>query len=709
MQKVKLLKNLGVSLAGFGALFVLGDACAAQGGVNTGRAAHGRLAGSIVAATNSMRMPTMPTLPGMAVGNTTQNVPSVPSVPSVPDVPDVPNVPDMPIIPNIPDTPILPDVPGNQPQPDNPVVGCADGGIENSTYTVENCMDDVLRCVNSGAAGLVGGLNELFNPDIRHSIENGMGICSNEIAKCVSDVRLNCSNVYRGTADVWVDFNSRRVQPEYFSFVLRKTGLTPNQAEKVCLMLDKNVQGSSFEANVTEAATSYAKQYSGVLVQNKSDLTKGVETGRFARWDAASATCHIRVGAYNKDEQITNTWLFGAAGDDRVAEVWKAAGETFNCNKDLFGFSLMKDTSTAAVVGVGGGTLLGAGVGALAGHGDQVFDCANNNHRKQLMDLLRRNANIAILGEYMVSSQRISASDSVLSEEQCYEIVDLYDTYREIRTAVDACGGKTNVHVIHELELVCAMDLDASVSDAAALTECFKLAATQKPEFQLCVDNNLTDLGACVDLVVSTMNSSVTVSAEQCTNFKPINQAKLEGAGIYCTPGSAECQTREQIDAELMRLGGILMGDVATLLSQGIQGNRGKTTAIGAASGAAAGGLATAITAFVEKNNITCRVGDNLEQVPFNKNHSIGSLRDFYVKWNLKLPETISPSANVTDCTNWTNMCAMYTDLSECQVAQFNYKPAGASQIIMVPSACAVSGSACVPNYPVTKSHGICK
>lgn len=72
-----------------------------------------------------------------------------------------------------------------------------------------------------------------------------------------------------------------------------------------------------------------------------------------------TATCLIRVAAYNKDKHISNSWLFGAAGDDRPAEVWKAAGDTFSCNKDLFGFSLMNDTSTAAVVGVGGGTVLG--------------------------------------------------------------------------------------------------------------------------------------------------------------------------------------------------------------------------------------------------------------------------------------------------------------------------------------------------------------
>ena len=45
----------------------------------------------------------------------------------------------------------------------------------------------------------------------------------------------------------------------------------------------------------------------------------------------------------------------------------------------------------------------------------------------------------------------------------------------------------------------------------------------------------------------------------------------------------------------------------------------GKSIAVGTAIGAGAGGLATAITAYVEKSNINCRVGDNLNQVGFGK------------------------------------------------------------------------------------------
>ena len=145
------------------------------------------------------------------------------------------------------------------------------------------------------------------------------------------------------------------------------------------------------------------------------------------------------------------------------------------------------------------------------------------------------------------------------------------------------------------------------------------------------------------------------------------------------------------------------------MFEKGVEGNRGKTTAIGAAAGAAAGGLATAITAFVEKNNINCRVGDGLETVAYGKSYAIGNLRDFYVKWNLQLPDTVSPTAHVTDCQSWKDMCAAYTDLGLCKSAQFNYKPANAPTIMAIPSACIVSGSVCVENYPVAKSYGACK
>ena len=113
--------------------------------------------------------------------------------------------------------------------------------------------------------------------------------------------------------------------------------------------------------------------------------------------------------------------------------------------------------------------------------------------------------------------------------------------------------------------------------------------------------------------------------------------------------------------------------------------------------------------AFVERSNISCRVGDGLDQVGFGKSYSIGTLKDFYVKWNLRLPDTISPTATVTDCASWKQTCATLTDLNQCNAAQINYKPAGAATVTLIPAACTASGSACIENYPVAKSYGACE
>ncbi len=57
-----------------------------------------------------------------------------------------------------------------------PASDCPDGGVVNSEYTSENCMNDVLNCINQGA--LPGGLNDLFDPVARHQIFGNMNLCN---------------------------------------------------------------------------------------------------------------------------------------------------------------------------------------------------------------------------------------------------------------------------------------------------------------------------------------------------------------------------------------------------------------------------------------------------------------------------------------------------------------------------------------------------
>ena len=61
----------------------------------------------------------------------------------------------------------------------------------------------------------------------------------------------------------------------------------------------------------------------------------------------------------------------------------------------------MNQSRTAAVVGVGGGTVLGAGIGAIAGHGARAFDCSRENHREMLTEELRVDASVGTINKYL--------------------------------------------------------------------------------------------------------------------------------------------------------------------------------------------------------------------------------------------------------------------------------------------------------------------
>ena len=136
----------------------------------------------------------------------------------------------------------------------------------------------------------------------------------------------------------------------------------------------------------------------------------------------------------------------------------------------------------------------------------------------------------------------------------------------------------------------------------------------------------------------------------------------------------------------------------------------GKGAGIGAAIGAGAGGVATAITALVEHDNINCRVGDGLGQVGLNKSYSIDGLKDLYVKWNLNLPDTqvLGGGTTVSDLSSWEYACKTYTSASACGSAQFYYKNA-VGALEWVYSACEWDSvkSECIPNPVLIKSYGV--
>ena len=710
MQTV--LKLFGVSVVGLGMCAFVGNVYAATGRADYGNVTQLNRAGATTAAA-SQRMPTMPTLPNFTVGNVSTDLPSVtPSYPSDPDDPDKPDP---------------------EPEPE-PEPECPDGGVKNSAYTVDNCMNDVLMCVNTGA--LPGGINDLFNEELRNSIVNGMNLCASQVERCIAEVRRDCANVYRTAADVWIDFNARKVQPAYYNFVLRKTGLTPNQAENTCKLLDVNTFGSSFNAvsnagGVTAeyniGVGAYNNQNGGMLIKTNpqgADLNygnPGVDgaRGHYARWDPTTAECWVRVAAYNKDEQIKNSWLFGAAGNDQPAEVWRLAGDTFTCNRDLFGFSLMNQTNTAAVVGIGGGAVVGAGVGAIAGHGARAFDCNIQKHREMLTEQLRMDAHIGTISEYL--RNRIPVTTDVMTDTQCEEVVELYNKYVKVKSALEKCNtteftsSRTLIAVSSDFQLAHEI-----CNENESLADCAK--RTNDADLQQCVDAGITDYDEC-ETYLEGQNEArakdIMARAEASSNqlgvtdsfcrFKPLNLARVAGDDIFCTPDTTECLDAGDIARDVERLDDVFTPEIEDLLQNGEESNIGKSIGIGVGVGAGAGGLATAITAFVERSNISCRVGDGLAQVGYGKSYSIESLQDFYVKWNLNLPDTVTPTGTAVDCASWKRACGTITDLEQCKSAQINYKPAGAATMTLVPTACTVSGSACIENYPVAKSYGACE
>ena len=604
--------------------------------------------------------------------------------------------------------------PNPQPGPTpNPGTGCEDGGVENSSFTVDDCMQSILACVQGGT--LPNGLNDLFNEDLRNSIMNGMGICANEIDKCIRQVRVDCHNVYDAATDVWLDFNSRVVQPEYYNFVLRKTGLTPNQAENVCNLLDKNTYGKSFAAVSGangEVTSEYGDKVGAYNEQNNGSLSKaqpqgpmvnttangnnGVdgERGHYARWDATNAVCKVRVAAYNKDKLISNNWLFGAIGDDKDAEVWRDAGSTFTCNKDLFDFSLLNDTKTVAVVGMGGGTLVGAGIGALAGHSARDFKCGDENMRSELSKQIKDNGLDKKLNKFLSTS----LTTGTLNGAQCTEILNLYERYMQRTKDVEMCSPRVRKCEIDNRELGDCATVN-SLNPVAVASGDFKISLDGK---EVVIDaQSKVYLDGCVALCQK--YNSLT---EPCRYTTLLNGSDTSGeSNGLCAGGVATCVDEATIKNQIKELDGIFS---SLSILQGQESNRLKTTLTGAGIGLATGGVATAITAFVERNNISCHVGDGLNVVGFGKSYTIDSLKDFYVKWNLRVADSISPTARVTSCQDWIDTCGMYTTPDECRAVEINYQRPGRNTTTLIRSACRMSGSVCIENRSVAVSYGAC-
>ena len=695
---MKILNLLGKSVVSVAVFAVFGGAYAAQGG----RA-------SMMPNTTTARMPTIPTVGLTTVGNPAVTTVNQPAESQLPHIQPNPN-------PN-------PD-PDPDPRPDpNP---CPDGGVRNSDYTTETCMNDILQCINTG--GLSGGLNDLFcDENVRNSVMTGMRLCQGQIDRCVREVRSECRNIYLSSNDVWLDFNSRIIQPEYYNFVLRKTGLTPNQAENTCLLLDRNTYGSSFAAvsdrnavnnEYAQPVGAYNNAMNGTL---SKDNPQGADVnttgysgnrGHYARWDACKAECLIRVAAYNKDELIKNSWLFGAVGNDAPAEVWEKAGSTFTCNKDLFDFSsLLNKTKTTAVVAVGGGTLLGAGIGAGVGAANydkkqEAYNdpCSDEAYRKQLGAKIYSSNKGGVLKSYAYKNVHVSdgkftgepifesgANFNELTEEQCRDLHELKEQVVLYESKINEClANQKNVKISEAIKQVIPSN-ESTLSRHISLTNG---AGTM-----------VISEGIQCGTPAGITQADVTVFDSQC-KFKPLRETS---SGVLCDNDN-QCLSVSQIQYQVGELKQLLNA-LTPVLKTPAKTTKGKEVAkgalIGGATGAGVGGIVTGITALVEKNNITCRVGDGLNSVALGKSHTIDSLKDFYVKWNLNLPDAVSPTPTVADRASWAQACSQFNGrLNDCPNVQINLTQRN-GRIRLVRNACVVSGSICIINEPVARSNGI--
>jgi len=674
---MKILNLFGKSVVSMAVVVATcGGAFAAQNGRDGAQGSQSGRVGMMAA-----RMPTIPTSGLTVIGNPAVSVINQP----------VQNLPTI--------------VPTPTPTPDptpTPVSDCEDGGVRNSDYTVENCMNDISQCINNGA--VPGGLPGLFcDENVRHGIMNGMMLCQSNIDRCIRSVRVDCRNIYTMSTDVWLDFNSRVIQPEYYNFVLRKTGLTPNQAENTCLLLDRNTYGSSF-ASVSDANmgnlvnAEYNNRVGAYNGANGGTLSKdnpqgvAVNTvgydgnrGHYARWDACNAECLIRVAAYNKDDLITNTWLFGAMGNDEPAEVWQKAGATFTCSKDLFDMSLMNDTKTAAVVGIGGGTLLGAGTGAViaaANYDDDPEICNNKDSLDKLSNYFRTHVEAA--GTISTYLDGADLTDGV-SADECVAVRNLWKKIAQYEAAIKQC--KTLVGS-NEQVLNYPLNGDVVMQDV------------YNGDFGRLVCTVIKDCDASQTIV--TANASNT--AKQCL-FKSL--VKIDD-DVLCSGTSGNCVNANTITEQISNLKRHLSGVEPILaVTKNSKGSEvAKGALIGGATGAGVGGIVTGITALVERSNITCKVGDGLNTVALGKSHKIDTLKDFYVKWGLRLPDAVSPTSAVSDMASWQQACGQFNGrLDDCPNVQINL--VNGNGYDLVSSACVVSGSICIVNMPVAQSHGI--
>jgi len=573
-----------------------------------------------------------------------------------------------------------------------------------AAFTVQDCMNQLSACVEGS---LSGGIAAMFELSMRTAILSGMDLCGEIVERCVISATVlninaqgNQTNVrayaQTGRSGVWHDFNSRVVQPAYFNMVMRNNGgLTPNQAERVCLLIDRNVHGDSFAAvgggtgggsfawnNVTGEFGQPIGQFNeqGGTRPTPDPLGRqgiGIDhqRGHYGRWNAREGTCSVRVAAYRSGNLITLNQLLGMGGQGD-AETWINAGESFSCTGNLFDGRILNQTATAALIGVGGGTVLGAGIGAGiggAGVGNVLLGATAGAAAGGIIGgvIDSREDDNNFFGTGMVTGVVVGAGVGTIAGAT----VGIIRAYRDNQSCEDP-------QFQRDLQTALNNVADRGFAETNA-------PATVADEWATLRGIAVPDAAAAADRRI--LIGTGTRGLQNCHRvMNTLAEGNLGGA-------------EQLIERELMAV----RGDPRAA------GNRALAHTVGgAAIGAAAGGIATAITTFIERNNVECRIGDGLDSVGYGRSGRVPTLREFYVDWALNLPETLIVNTVVQGandderCVAWNAACNSVITSGDCNNVAILLQSLTSLSRTQVNTACFWTSGQCRPRLAISQAQG---
>ena len=206
-----------------------------------------------------------------------------------------------------------------------------------------------------------------------------------------------------------------------------------------------------------------------------------------------------------------------AADKGKPAEVWKTTGETFRCDKDLFDFSLMKQTEAAAAIALPTGAVLGAGIGAGVGAAkSKQNNCSNSKFREELLRQIQETKSTATLAEILLNIDKNSgvsgadekqASDYIsatttpaqFTEEICTQVLQLQDIYTNYSSVIAKCETAAQDPRIETVVETCVKCTD---TQSSGCTECDNVGTNNK------------DI-----IIIETIEDDVTVVAQSGERF----------------------------------------------------------------------------------------------------------------------------------------------------------------------------------------------